>query len=80
MDGAIDTDILHKASVYGLFEQLVESIPIPIENYGVLAAAKFVIKKRIERSTYNKSKDQIVEALNTYISQIARHTLSLIHI
>ena len=70
MDGAIDTDVLHKASVYGLFEQLLESIPIPIESYCVLASTKFVIKKRIKRLTYNKSEDQIIDALSRYLSQI----------
>ena len=70
MDGAIDTDVLHKASVYGLFEQLLESIPLSIENFCVLASTKFVVRNKIKRSTFNKNKGQITETLNRSLSQM----------
>ena len=70
MDGAIDTDVLHKACVYGLFEQVLASIPLPVENFCVLASAKFVIRRKIERSTLYTNKSQVADALDYSLSLI----------
>ena len=70
MDGAVDIDVLYKATVYGFFDQLLESVPLSLENYYVLATAKFVICRKIEKTTFSNDRKQIKAALNSSLARV----------
>lgn len=70
MEGVIDTDVLLKSNVYGLFDQLLESIPLSIANFGVLGSTKFVVRNKIKYLNFNRQKGEVIEALNNSLSKL----------
>ena len=70
MDGAIDIDVLYKATVYELFDYLLESVPLPLEGYCVLATARFVIHGKIEKTTFSKNRKHIKTALQNSLALV----------
>jgi len=45
----LDNDVLYKASRYGLIGDLLECIPLGIDDYLMLAVARFIVRKKLTR-------------------------------
>lgn len=48
-EALLDNDVLHKAARYGLIRQLLNSVPLGIDGYHMLGAAKFILLKKLKR-------------------------------
>lgn len=70
-EGLIDNDVLHKATVYGLLSLLLESIPLDINSYSMLGAAKYIIRKKLQKKPPTRGKDVAIADFESAIERIS---------
>ena len=67
---AIDTDVLHKATVYGVMRELLAAIPNRAEQHCILTAAKYVIRNKLVKNPPNKGTDIAINYLNKLLDEL----------
>lgn len=67
---AIDTDVLHKATVYGVMKELLAAIPNRAEKHCILTAAKYVIRNKLIKFPPNKGTDTAINYLNGLLDEL----------
>jgi hypothetical protein len=63
---ALDNDILHKGSGYGLLREIIDAIPTQANEVGVLQTAKFVVRDKLRKAKLNDALlefEQIIEQM-----------------
>lgn len=66
----VDNDILFKTARYNLTTDLLNSHPYGADSFHVLAAAKFMLRKRLEKHPPSRGKDVAIAEFESTISQI----------
>lgn len=70
-EGLIDNDVLHKSTVYGLFGLLLESIPLDVNSYGMLGAAKYIIRNKLQKRPPNRGLELTLSEFESAIEHIS---------
>ncbi|MCU7872090.1 MAG: hypothetical protein KZQ91_05035 [Candidatus Thiodiazotropha sp. (ex Lucinoma borealis)] len=69
-EGLVDNDVLHKAAVYGLIRPLLNSIPLGIRCFYMLGAAKYIIRKKLQKRSPSRGAEAALEEFETEIARI----------
>lgn len=67
MNAVFDNDIISKGACYRLLPQLVAAI-CPVDQIGILGAARFVVTKKIEKRTLCGDKAAVLEGLAQFLN------------
>jgi len=66
----VDADIIHKGVVYGLVEEILQSIPIKASKHGVLVATKYVVHNKIRKQILKQDTKIILHRLEQVIGKL----------
>jgi hypothetical protein len=69
MNAVFDNDIISKGACYRLLPQLASAV-CPIEQIGILGAARFVVTKKIKRRAIRGDKDSVLEGLAQFFEKV----------
>lgn len=70
MDTLVDNDILMKSACYGLLEQLLSPASQDGGNFGILGAARFVIRKAIEKAVLQGDRALALDRFEAFINSV----------
>jgi hypothetical protein len=69
MNAVLDNDIISKGACYRLLPQLTSAV-CPVEQIGVLGAARFVVTKKIKKRAINGDKTTVLEGLSEFFDTV----------
>ncbi len=61
----MDNDVLHKTTSYGLLRSIFDEAAVRNEKYGVLGAAKHVVRKKLKKRPPSRGYDCALEEFNS---------------
>lgn len=67
----MDNDVLHKATSYGLLQDIINDALARDEKYGVLGAAKHVVRKKLKKRPPSRGFDVALEDFNAIFSHLS---------
>ncbi len=70
MDAVVDVDAIFKLSVYGLFEESLNSIPFQVDKFFTLNSARYVLRDQVSRTVFEKRQRQVSNAIDSSLSLI----------
>lgn len=66
----MDNDVLHKTTSYGLLQSIVDETVEIHEKYGVLGAAKHVVRRKLKKCPPSRGYERAIEEFNNTFSYI----------
>jgi hypothetical protein len=70
LNALVDNDILFKTTSYNLTTDLLDSHPYGADNFHILAAAKFMLRKRLEKRSPSRGKDVVLAEFESIFTRI----------
>jgi hypothetical protein len=67
----MDNDILHKATIYGLLNHILDTKQISHEEYGVLGTAKYVVRKKLNKYPPSRDITVVLEEFNASLQNFS---------
>lgn len=68
--GLVDNDVLHKAAAYGVIPMLLDSVPLSIKQYGMLGAAKHIVRKKLQKRPPQRGSEVAVAQFEIGVARI----------
>lgn len=66
----MDNDVLHKTTAYGLFNNILKTLPIRHEVYGILGTAKYVVSKKLKKRPPLRGLESVLVDFNSALQHL----------
>src|SRR5947209_8193833 len=68
MNVAMDNDVVYKGICYGVLSDIVQPYNGTADAIGVLGAARFVVAKKIHKTTFKRNHELLEQELKRFLS------------